>query len=622
MAAHRLAKTRSAAELERDRLEANAAAAANAFVAARSSAWSSSPAFGNAPEGDLLVALLRPILAEFSLVTRPGSQFAGVSGFGAIDPVSKTIFLNPAAPGLVRVEQYRYVLAHLAAHLGFEHHRTDGDAALRGAQEAVADALVASLGLVEPPAGYLPSNLGADDPERLAEQIRSGTLGHIPDLTMAGPGRRDHLYAPEAAGYDARMGEGFEALLGLRLAALRPQTGKADLAAEARRYIVNHYPLLAAMAHQINIVTDRVALRTAGVELAAVNPRLGEIYLAVTPDLTAREAIFALAHELLHLGLRHADRLAGRDPYVWNLASDLQINSWLLAMGVGTMPQQGLLYDPALAGMSSEAIYDLLVGSPARIRRLRSFRGMAVGDIIYDGTRVLVRGDVSALDDAYAAALRHGLDAHHLRYGTGGRGTLPADLEEEINSLEVDPVPWDVALARWFEEYVRGPLPVRTYARASRRQSSTPDIPRPRWYTPEVRIPAFTFGVVLDSSGSMDRETLARALGAIASYAAERAVAQIRLVMCDAMPYDAGYVDPDALRRAYPVKGRGGTFLSPAVNLLLASPDFPSDAPILVVTDGGFEEELAIPRTHAWILPRVETWWPFRPDGSPVFRVL
>lgn len=618
MTKQRSGKAKSPAELEHDRLAANARAAQSAFVAARHS----SPAFSNADEGDLVVALLRPVLAEFGLVTRPGSQFAAVSGFGAIDPLTKTIFLNPAAPGAVSVDQYRYVLAHLAAHLGFEHHRHDADLALRLAQEAAADNLVGSLGLLEPPDGYQALELSAEDPVRLAEQIRAGDFGTLRDLTMAGPGQRDHVYAPDAVDFDKRLAEGFEALLAIRLDNLRPASAKADIADEARRYIVNHYPLLAAMARQINIVTDRVAVRGAGVELAAVNPTLNEIYLSVTPDLTLREAIFLLAHELLHLGLRHAQRVAGRDPYIWNLASDMVVNGWLLGMGVGTMPQRGALFDPALAGMSADAVYELLAGDPARIRRLRSFRGVELGDIIYSGSRVLVRGDVSSLDDAYAAALRYGLDAHHLRYGAKDRGLLPADLEEEINSLDVEPVAWDVALARWFEEFVRGPLPVRTYARASRRQSSSPDIPRPRWYTPDVRVPAFTFGVVLDSSGSMDRETLARALGAIASYAQERDVAQIRLVMCDAMPYDEGYIDPETLRRSFPVKGRGGTYLSPAVNLLLASADFPPDAPILVITDGGFEEKLNIPRTHAWVMPREDPWYSFRTDGSPVFRVL
>ena len=616
-------KAKSPAELERERQAANASAAQAAFSFGRqSSSW-----FGASPQrslNDPIQTLLRPLLAEFALVTRPGAAFAQVSGWGAIDAAGKTIYLNPAAPGRISFEQWRYVLAHLAAHLGFEHHRTEGDAALSQAQEAAADHFLAALGLAEPPAGYVPLELPGEDVERLAEQIRNKAFGSLPDRTLAGPGRRDHLFAPAAADFDVRLGEGLEALVAARVEALRPRAlGKADLAEEARRYVVNHYPLLASMAARINLVTDRVAVRGQGVELAAVAPALGEIYLALTPDLTLREAIFLLAHELLHLGLRHAQRLNGRDPYIWNLACDFVINGWLLAMGVGTMPQQGLLYDPALAGKSADEIYDLLAAEPARRRRLRSFKGLDEGDMILVGPRTLVRGDVSSLDDAYAQALRYGLDAHSLRYGgRGGRGLLPADLEEEINSLDMEPVDWDVALARWFEEYVREPLPVRTYARASRRQSSTPDIPRPRWYNPEVRTPTCTFGVVLDSSGSMDRETLARALGAIASYAQMRNVTHIRLVQCDAQPYDEGYVDPENLRRAFPVKGRGGTYLGPAIDLLLAQPDFPLDAPILVVTDGGFEAELAVSRTHAWVLPRADAWYPFRPDGSPVFRVL
>ena len=72
--------------------------------------------------------------------------------------------------------------------------------------------------------------------------------------------------------------------------------------------------------------------------------------------------------------------------------------------------------------------------------------------------------------------------------------------------------------------------PLRTYTRASRRQSSTPDIPRPVQFVPQEWKDASTFGVALDTSGSMDRELLGRALGAIASYAEVRDVPQVRLV--------------------------------------------------------------------------------------------
>lgn len=87
---------------------------------------------------------------------------------------------------------------------------------------------------------------------------------------------------------------------------------------------------------------------------------------------------------------------------------------------------------------------------------------------------------------------------------------------EEINDVPQAPIPWEVELARWFDHHFPPLETRRTWSRLSRRQSSTPAIPRPaRAVDPEHR-QGRTFGVVLDTSGSMDRRTLAKALGAIA----------------------------------------------------------------------------------------------------------
>jgi len=58
-------------------------------------------------------------------------------------------------------------------------------------------------------------------------------------------------------------------------------------------------------------------------------------------------------------------------------------------------------------------------------------------------------------------------------------------LVEEIRALEHPPLSWDAQLAHWFEEFVPAVEKRRTYARASRRQASTPDIPRPGRVRPE-----------------------------------------------------------------------------------------------------------------------------------------
>ena len=125
---------------------------------------------------------------------------------------------------------------------------------------------------------------------------------------------------------------------------------------------------------------------------------------------------------------------------------------------------------------------------------------------------------------------------------------------------------------------------VRSYARPSRRQSSTPDIPRPRWIPAAGSEEGRTYGVILDTSGSMDRSLLAKALGTIASYSISRDVPFVRVVFCDAATYDQGYMAPEAIAHSVKVKGRGGTILQPGIDLLEKAEDFPKSGPLLIIT--------------------------------------
>ena len=297
---------------------------------------------------------------------------------------------------------------------------------------------------------------------------------------------------------------------------------------------------------------------------------------------------------------------------------DFVINGWLVEMGVGKFPHVGGLYDPRLKGMSAEEVYDLLVRDPRKRKGLIGFGGKR-GDVRLEDQRIY-RGDIVTLDDLYRRCMASGLACQGY-----GRGFVPAGLIEEIRSLFTPPVPWDVELARWMDAHV----PIvretrRSYARASRRQASTPDIARPGRYVPQEWLDACTFGVILDTSGSMDRELLGHALGAIASYAEARDVPAVRLVQCDAAPYDKGFLPPTDLRGIFSIQGRGGTVLQPAINYLLNRPDFPASAPLMILTDGWCEEELLVPREHCFLLPR-KSWKeggiPLR-TSAPIFRVL
>ena len=443
-----------------------------------------------------------------------------------------------------------------------------------------------------------------------AELCHCGTAGFGPDIVTVDmpPGPAKDWPAQFAAGIARGAAEAIDIAGGNRATDGDPRR-RRTIWERARGWFVSSYPLLGGLAAHFALVADADLARTHQISIAAVDPAAGEIYLNPLAALTGAEWRFVLAHEMLHAALRHGDRVGGRDPYLWNVAADYVINGWLVEMAVGELPD-GVLHDPALAGQSAEAVYDLIATDLRRLRKLATLRGRGLGDVL--GTPIGGVHKGVDLDGYYRRALSTGLAYHDSQ----SRGLLPAGLVEEIRSLDQPPLPWDAKLARWFDEFVPAPQARRSYARASRRQASTPHIPRPGWLLPAELVKRCTFGVVLDTSGSMDRRLLGKALGAIASYATARDVRHARVVFCDAAAYDAGYLAVDDIAGRVRVRGRGGTVLQPGVTLLERVDDFPATAPILVITDGECDA-VRVRREHAFLVP-AGARLPFTPRG-PVF---
>ena len=392
--------------------------------------------------------------------------------------------------------------------------------------------------------------------------------------------------------------------LRLRISGVKGSSLAWPMAQRARSWFVASYPLLGALAAAFEIVEDAALCELHDIAVAAVDSELRRVYINPKFAWTYPGMQFVMAHELLHVGLRHEARRQGREPYLWNVACDYVINGWLVEMGVGEFPTDDLLLDPELGfeKESAEAIYDRIVGDLRLTRRLnkaRTLRGQGKVDIISERPPAWWSGPGTDLDAFYRRALADGLDLH---VASGTRGLLPGDLVEEIRAIQQRPIPWDVQLGQWMDAFFPPLEAKRSFARASRRQASTPDIPRPIWLRPEERLAARTFGVVLDTSGSMPPRLLARALGAIASYALSREVPRVRVLQCDAGVHDMGYVEPETLLGQVEVRGRGGTVLQPAITRLEADARFPKDAPILVITDGGCDA-LSIRREHAFLMP-------------------
>ncbi len=370
---------------------------------------------------------------------------------------------------------------------------------------------------------------------------------------------------------------------------------------KAKRHLIMNYPLLSSLAAHFKIIYDIKICQSLNISIGAVSILDETILINPASGLSQQGLIFVMAHEMLHVALNHPQRRKGRDPLIWNLACDFVINSWLIEMAVG-LPPDSIYVDTALNGLSADEIYLMIAKDAKLMKKMGTLKDRKAGagdqkscDMIYDEKI----GYFASFEDACKQSLLRGLQIHQ----EIGRGLIPAGLEEEIKVLNQPAIPWQVELANWFAKNFPLEEKQRSYARASRRQSSSPDIPIPYFKKQTYERMSKTFGIILDTSGSMEPELIGKCLGAISSYAQAQEVEEVRLIFCDAQPYDEGYILVKNLVNKINVKGRGGTVLQKAVNFLMQAKDFPVNAPILILTDGFIEETLSVPRNHAYCVP-------------------
>jgi predicted metal-dependent peptidase len=549
------------------------------------------------------------------------------------EPLGRATWSTVASDGSVRcdtrlaeVDEWAWVIAHQLCHLGMGHlkagRRVDRDGRIDPRWNAACcvevDRFLSHLKIGRCP---LPiPDLPDGDAESLWRRWRDESpiaadpkfygVSDYGDLIVA---RRDPPYRADfekyfAEGLRAAVSAAVEVAGGER-ESLGARSGPKSAWRRALEWFVASYPLLGGVAAGLRLIEDLDRCRIYNIRIAAVDAAAGEIIVNPQVVLDVHERRFVIAHEILHAALRHDTRAAGRDPWLWNVATDLVINGWLIELNVGSLPE-GSLYDPQLKGWSADEVYERITKDLRRFGKVATFAGTGVCDVLPhdEGPRNI------DLDEFYRRALANGLDYHT----SAGRGLLPAGLVEEIRARSHPPIGWEVELARWFDDWLPAAERRRTYARMSRRQSSTPDIPRPALIKPEEWERTRTFGAVIDSSGSMGPDLLGKALGAIASYCAARDVARARVIFCDAAAYDAGWLSPDEIAGRVRVRGRGGTVLQPGVDLLEGAKDFPTKGPILVITDAECDR-LRIRREHAFLIPHGKRL-PFTPKG-PVFRM-
>jgi len=269
---------------------------------------------------------------------------------------------------------------------------------------------------------------------------------------------------------------------------------------------------------------------------------------AWTRHLTMRQLGFVLAHEIGHHVLESFGRARGRNPYLWNCATDYAINRMVAAIagdrrGVplyerpdGTYPDIGtieILVEPRFDGLVAEAIYaHLLDNPPQRLPLAVTIRlpgddggedqevqaGNHGGGVdvhlpegLSDEDREELRQRVTAALDAW----RH----------SDRRGDVPRGLERTIDAMRPGRVPWQRLLAQFVGQ-------------ATAREDYSLARPNRRYLLEDIVVPGLwseTLGqvvVAVDTSGSMTDGLLAQAAGELAALHA--LIPEVTVVTADA----------------------------------------------------------------------------------------
>ena len=322
--------------------------------------------------------------------------------------------------------------------------------------------------------------------------------------------------------------------------------------------------------------------------------------LYVDPEVVTRWSVpelgAVLVHELSHLLRDHARRAVeigvGKNQLgEWNIAADCEINDDLLAAGL-TLPEKPMT--PGLFGWSDSALaetyYQLL-------RRTRGAAGPECGSGTHGQARPWEKADgaLPGIDPENADLLRRrvaGDVAAHARLA----GQVPEGWLRWAEVTLRPVVDWRRVLASEIRQGLHRAAGRAdyTFARRSRRAAAAGDVLLPGTFrlVPEL-------AVVVDTSGSMNEDELARALSEVDSILGRAGLAarRVPVLACDAA---VGAITRASRGSDVVLVGGGGTDMGAGIEA--AARLRPRPQAIVVLTDGDTPWPDSAPRGIAVIV--------------------
>ncbi len=295
--------------------------------------------------------------------------------------------------------------------------------------------------------------------------------------------------------------------------------------------------------------------------------------------LSESDRLFVFAHEIWHAVAGHFVRRYERDPQLWNIATDHEVNAILSKDGF-SMPTDAV-YFKEFEGHSAEHVYHALVNNSLR-ESSHQFQfdehnpgSILFGDSVSDST-VVIDSDFSPQtgDANLAREWTERMVQVHQQMKT--HGTLPKGLKNLINQFVTPKVRWNQVLRNFVRKSYGGGQ--RDWKKCSRRH-----LHRGIWL-PGLRAEVLKILVAVDTSGST-QAAWGKFMAEVISLLGEFDRCEITLVECDEeisrIRHLTNWDDLSGLQKLG-IKGGGGTDLRPP--FAVANQDRPDC--LIYLTDG------------------------------------
>ncbi len=316
--------------------------------------------------------------------------------------------------------------------------------------------------------------------------------------------------------------------------------------------------------------------------------------------LSSYETRGLLAHEVMHVVFGHGERRQNRPPRRWNIACDHAINLMLLEQGF-RLPADGMA-DASYAGLTAEQIYEQLPEDDDASSR-RSPHG---GDVDCESGLVPEIGvDLVSPDHPSVRPLRtaDAPDIERMReiraelaaeIGTKLQGSAAGAFQRELGALQQSRIDWRALLRVWLTDRLKSDWSSFPFSKKHLHRGL---------FLPSLGVEAPREVVfAIDTSGSMDDQTLAKLLGELRAFR-EAFPCRVTLLQADAAIQEVRVfeaMDGVEVPQRMAMKGRGGTDFRPVFQWLAREAP---DAVLLYATDGfGAFPKSAPPSPVLWLL--------------------